>query len=617
MKIFGVLVCLFMSLVHSQAQYYSHVDDFNKAWPQLIQYSGYFGGYSPYKYFVGDINQDDLPDVFSFVETYATNRDQSVLALTIALSRTSKAYKIITIDEFCPFDAYSHQSPNALYIDNISMEDKNLSIHLKDARYAWYLRVITIGFNKQRSQLEIVRDGGRGVVSGIHEAYYVQPLAKSIEDFDWNYLYDLPAPTFDHTYKTIVVKSREAFFAALGDHREIILDMPVLDLSRKQCERYYGNRMEAEQGIDNTGILHHYTDLTITGKMQTDIIVDNTLDDVWHMENCKFITLNNLNFYHVVPTDSYCEGEVLIMNNCTQVHLNNCQFNGSGMIGIRAENISNLIIDNSKIFNNSMSALRMDNIRKGIIKNTEIYRNNARLEILFFESSDVTFENCILRDNRTKARIINLPPQKQANQLRFINTRFVNNIELNEDNLSFDFPGSYRQNFVLGHDFIAEPDDDIVTVVEATEAASEDIAYAARAIEEVATAASDLSSDEEITRDIIARRKHIIRAFVAAENARNLSSILSLFSGNLVQYWDQRNPSRAFLEKTYQNSWSLLKASQNEILGIRVLTKDRFILHTMFTYTHAKTGNTATKDSHLELIFDDDDKIISIKPHVQ
>lgn len=610
-----ILILVAGTFFTGNAQYYTSESAFKKAWPEYIGKTGFWGNsYSSYRYYVGDINGDDRNDIISIVQTYrGDNANDRVLGMGIELSRGPELYKRITVPAFSPFQGYDAQAPEGIYLADITKEANQLVFHFKDKRYSWYLRKITIGYNKANNQLEIAKDGGVGVATAINEEKFYVPLERNLEDFNWDAVNEfIPQLATAEKRKSITVKTKDEFFAALGDHRDIILDMDVLDLSMHNTKKYYKNLADDAQGVGASGVFNYYTDLTITGKEHTDVLVDNTLDDVWSMNGCKLITLSNLNFYHIVPADAVCEGLVAIFNDCKYITLRDCQFNGSGMIGIDANNVTNLTVENCKIYNNSAYAISLYKVKHSSFKGTEIYKNQTRNELLSIAQSQISFENCTIRDNQTNDRIINMPSNANANNLSFKNTRFFNNKENNEQQQNFYFPGKDKSTFVLDESFASDDEiegepsiESVHLYVDGVEVANSD---------DVATAATAAVEDPITEEQREYFMKQAIRNFIGYEDARDMSGILNSFATPVNQYWEQKNPTKSYLEKTYRLSWTSLSKSKNDILGIRKLGSNRYLLHTMFSYTVAKTKKQESKDSYLEFTLNDNYKITSVKP---
>lgn len=606
------LLFLIFSFTRLPAQFYKSEAALQQAWPELVSVSGFWGNsYSTYRYYVGDINDDKLPDIISFVQTYVERKpeDERVIGMEVSLSRGKGLFKRITIPRLFPYYGFDNDEPVYIYIAHVLPVANGFVIQVKDKNNPVYRRDITIVYSRNDNQLKIVKDGGKAVLGGINEEIYLTADdigERDITDLEhWDYI-DQYIPRFkkETGRQSIVVKSRDEFFAALGDHRDIILDMDVLDLSRKNIEKYTRD-ISYETGVGSNGVFSYFTDLHIRGKHHVDIIVDNDVDDVFRMDGCKLITLENLNFYHLVPAGAYCAGIVVQFSNSNNITMRNCQFNGSGMVGITLNESKNIIIDNCKIYNNSSEAISFYNSDNVTLTNTEIYRNRCESNLLGIYGSTVQFSGCNIHDNYTKERIISPPSGDASGRVDFHNVRFAGNEEGNESGRHFYFPGDDESTFTLGEDFYGSgADADEATAAVALPAAirTEDIVEAP-VIESVTI---DVSPQENPVRE------SLIRNFVASEDSRDMNAILSFLSPSMTLYWEQYRPTKEYLKKTYASSWKALKTSSNTILGIRPVSPGAFVLHTYFEYT-AQTGKKGSKESYVEFIFDDNNKIISIK----
>jgi|GEM_PF-3186585 len=621
--------CLLLSLIAAfsgpeiYAQFYSSEQALKKDWPELVPVSGFWGNsYSTYRYYVGDINGDKLPDIISFVKTYVARKpeDEKVIAMEISLSRGRELFKRITVPKLFPcYDCYQDE-PGYLYIADVRPEAGGFMIQVKDRDRPGYFRNVSITYDRKDNQLKITKDGGKGVLSGITEEAYVTAAdfgELDITAFDnWDYIDEyIPKFAKQGGRKRITVKNRDEFFAALGDHRDIVLDMDVLDLSMKNLTPYMKD-IKYETGVDNSGILSYYTDLTITGKQHVDVIVENDVDDVLRMDGCKLIKLEHLNFYHLVPAGAYCAGIVVQFSNSRHITMRDCQFNGSGMVGITLNDSRYVAIEDCKIYNNSSEAVSFYGSDNVLLANTEIYKNNCASDLLALRASEVTFRDCNIHDNVTRERMISPPSGDGRGRVAFSNVRFRNNEEKNESGRYFYFPGDDEESsFILDKDFY-EQGGEAATVDMAVAAA--DAAAAAAAV--VADAATAAPADDAVTvsaDDRSAVRESLLRNFIAAEDSRDINAVLVFLSPAMTRYWEKEYPGRDYLRKTYAASWKTLKSSSNTILGIKMLSEDEYVLHTYFDYTVAQTGKKGSRESYVVFVFDENNKIISIKETVK
>ena len=93
--------------------------------------------------------------------------------------------------------------------------------------------------------------------------------------------------------------------------------------------------------------------LTLDGSGST-FIMKNKSEDVIFIENSTDITLKNFKATHVEPEGPIgCTGSVIQVYGNENIIIENCELNGSGIIGIVSYNTKNLKIIKNHIYNNS------------------------------------------------------------------------------------------------------------------------------------------------------------------------------------------------------------------------------------------------------------------------
>lgn len=113
-------------------------------------------------------------------------------------------------------------------------------------------------------------------------------------------------------------------------------------------------------------------------------LIMNSLDsDVIFLENCRNVRLVNFKATHVEPSGPLgCTGNVIHVENSTDVTIENCDLNGSGIVGIAAYNSDNLVARNNRIHENSEYGI----IYQGplLVLESNRFENNGNGNVIYF-----------------------------------------------------------------------------------------------------------------------------------------------------------------------------------------------------------------------------------------
>lgn len=116
--------------------------------------------------------------------------------------------------------------------------------------------------------------------------------------------------------------------------------------------------------------LTYYLDRPITISNKTDFVLDgngatfimkNKAEDVVYVNNSTNITLKNFKATHIEPEGPIgCTGSVIQIYRCETVTVENCELNGSGIIGVVGYETKNLKVADNYIYNNSKYGVLYD-----------------------------------------------------------------------------------------------------------------------------------------------------------------------------------------------------------------------------------------------------------------
>ena len=114
----------------------------------------------------------------------------------------------------------------------------------------------------------------------------------------------------------------------------------------------------------------------------SNFIMQDGANDVVFLENCKNITLMNFKATHIEPKGPLgCTGNVIHIEGCEDVLIENCDLNGSGIVGIAAYRTQNLVVNNNYIHENSQYGIIYQG--PGIEINGNVFEDNTQGHIYF------------------------------------------------------------------------------------------------------------------------------------------------------------------------------------------------------------------------------------------
>jgi len=150
--------------------------------------------------------------------------------------------------------------------------------------------------------------------------------------------------------------------------------------------------------IDYPIVLKGKSFLNIKAEPGTRIVSRDLYDDVFIIEECENIELENLHFTHYNPLDNYdCNGGEIRIVDSKSISIKNCELDGSGSTGITINRSENIEIVNSYIHNNTFTGIYASETKNlKIISN--IFENNAQ-SFQFTTVSDIFFDNNLIKNN--------------------------------------------------------------------------------------------------------------------------------------------------------------------------------------------------------------------------
>lgn len=224
-----------------------------------------------------------------------------------------------------------------------------------------------------------------------------------------------------YRYKNVVtVDNVEDFWQAIGDNTKIVLKEGDYNLS--------------ELGLDDQSwdcyMQYYRSNLTIEAEegAKVSITTENPYTQVLSFTGCSDITLKGITFGHEVEPGS-CSGCVISLENCYTVKMEDCRLYGCGTYGIEVNGGYGLTVSATDIYQCTYGIMSLYGTNNAVFDNCCFYDTTSPLEIFQFnscwdiqiqncnisnidalteggrfiseyESTNVTFSNCMFRDNR-------------------------------------------------------------------------------------------------------------------------------------------------------------------------------------------------------------------------
>lgn len=459
------------------------------------------------------------------------------------------------------------------------------------------------------------------------------------------------------------VSTVKDFLLALDDNTEIIINKGVLDITSTELIKYKDiipHKNKNKIILDAMGLyLKNFNNLTIKGKNVTKLLSTYEYDDILNFESCESIFLENLIIVHEIAAD-VCEGQVLDFYNCSNVHIKNCELNGSGTYGLSAIKTNHIVVNSTKIYNNSETAIYLSENTSAYLDNSTIHDNNILYHLIYVrENAKIWISNTRFLNNYTENGALFSIDNSDSVLIECHNCTVSNSIENIPQSPEFVF---YDSDFTMANYNVnsleKEPSDnyiDYTTPAEKTQELVQAYETPVDYVEEVAIesnenkcyAVSDTDyrrmqennvSEDEIDNYCYVARKKVHNAAFAVDyiqedpNANiKADKILRLlewedqkdnetfyqldnfFSFPLNKYWDKTNLTKDELEQEYIASRNILLAFQNSLRSITQISENLFevVLNYCFMTTKNKKVQLVSSKLHFEFEYG---KIKSIYP---
>lgn len=149
--------------------------------------------------------------------------------------------------------------------------------------------------------------------------------------------------------------------------------------------------------------------------------------DVLHFENCKNIVIKNFTLGHEETGD--CVGDVLVVNDCKKVVVEDCHLFGCGVNGIYSSGSSKVTVKNTDIYGCSARGIEMygsDNVK---FDHCDIFDNGNGMYVDPY-CTNIAFNHCKFKDIRGQMFLCYAPVDIR-------NSKIVHHKDDIQDNINF------------------------------------------------------------------------------------------------------------------------------------------------------------------------------------
>jgi hypothetical protein len=197
----------------------------------------------------------------------------------------------------------------------------------------------------------------------------------------------------------IKVKTALEFANAIGSDITIEVIGDIIDISNLP-ENFKKNNCEIGGSSGQELVISNVNNLTIQGigASQVKLITKPTYGNVLVFEKSSNIKIENIFAGHG-PEKGECIGGVFKFIDSKKINIKNSTMDGSGIEGIRAINVTDLIMTNSIITNCTSSILSLFDCRNISFEDCDFKENKNYNLIRISSSIGVSFLRCKIKDN--------------------------------------------------------------------------------------------------------------------------------------------------------------------------------------------------------------------------
>ena len=199
--------------------------------------------------------------------------------------------------------------------------------------------------------------------------------------------------------------------------KDVLLDTDNLPLALRSLADGASVKLAArEYRLDEVLLLENKNNIKIDGNGAT-FVMKSLSENVLHLTGCTNIQLTNFKATHIEPSGpTDCTGNVIYMDESSDILIQDCDLNGSGIVGIAAYNTDNLRVVDNYIHENSEYAI----IYQGpsLLLTNNVFEENGNGNVIYFSyvpkdgvlgwppeekiGADTQMQGLVMRDNNFK-----------------------------------------------------------------------------------------------------------------------------------------------------------------------------------------------------------------------
>ncbi len=249
---------------------------------------------------------------------------------------------------------------------------------------------------------------------------------------------------------TVQAKTAAEFLKAIGPDTTIELTAEAYNLSEvPEMEHDYVNWVAHSPGGGMNIVINDVRGLKIIGKGRVAPRITVEASDVFVLSfvNCVGVLMENLVMGH--DTEEACKDGVLSIYGSTDVSVSRCDLFGSGSEGVRLENSMGFVMDHSIIRECTVSIMSIIGAKNAVFADCKFFNNKANSGLVFRQSEDIRFTDCIVMNNTMDSPIFDLEGTVGVKLLR---GHVTGNIatQLTNSNWGISFEGTERTRAIVG-----------------------------------------------------------------------------------------------------------------------------------------------------------------------
>lgn len=166
------------------------------------------------------------------------------------------------------------------------------------------------------------------------------------------------------------------------------------------------------------------------------LIVTPSYADVLHFENCENLVIKNLIMGHQVT--GTCVGDVLVLNNCKNITVEDCELFGCGVNALSTSHSSIISVHGTKLYGCSDRGVDLYSTENIGFDKCEIFNNGSGMYVDPY-CKNITFDKCNFHDNRGQLFLCYAKTTVKNSQIVHHHDDFTDNVKLLNCEVQMDY----------------------------------------------------------------------------------------------------------------------------------------------------------------------------------